>query len=117
MSVERRFDGPPRRDKMSLMPAQDYFRDNVALRNDTILGVCEALGQDLGFNPMFLRVPLAAGIIFAPLTMVGIYLALAVIVFVSRTFMPNKAQRIARSEAPTAAPEAHNEQVELSRAA
>jgi phage shock protein PspC (stress-responsive transcriptional regulator) len=117
MSVERRFDGPPRRDKMSLMPAQDYFRDNVALRNDTILGVCEALGQDLGFNPMLLRVPLAGGIIFAPLTVVGVYFALAALVFVSRTLFPNKVQQIARSEVPTAAPQAHNEQVELPRAA
>ena len=102
---------------MSLMPSPDYFRDNVALRNDTILGVCEALGQDLGFNPTFLRVPLAAGIIFAPFAMVGIYLALAVIVFVSRTFFPNKVQRIARAEREVASVEAHNEQVELPRAA
>ena len=24
---------------------------NLMLRNDTILGVCEAIGQDFGFNP------------------------------------------------------------------
>ena len=29
---------------------------NLLLRNDTILGVCEALGQDFGINPTWLRV-------------------------------------------------------------
>lgn len=105
---------------MKLLPGPDYFRDNVAMRNDTILGVCEALGQDLGFNPNFLRVPLGAGIIFAPFLMVGIYAALAVLVFASRTFFPTQLQRVARtSEAvePAVQPQAHNEQVELPRAA
>jgi phage shock protein PspC (stress-responsive transcriptional regulator) len=101
---------------MKLLPGADYFRDNVALRNDTLLGVCEGLGQDLGFNPDFLRVPLAAGIIFAPFLMVGIYLALGVLVFVSRTFFPTKVQRIAKPR--VAAPMvAENETVELPQAA
>jgi phage shock protein PspC (stress-responsive transcriptional regulator) len=102
---------------MSLIPSADYFRNNVALRNDTILGVCEALGHDLGFNPMFLRVPLAAGIIFAPVAMVAIYLALGVMVFASRTFFPDKVQKVAREAADTAAPEADNQEIELPRAA
>ncbi|GAA4005695.1 PspC domain-containing protein [Sphingomonas humi] len=101
----------------SLIPSRDYFRNNVALRNDTILGVCEALGHDLGFNPNFLRVPLAAGIIFAPMVMVGIYLALGVVAFASRTFFPDKVQQVAADHVQVAAPEAHNEQVELQRAA
>ncbi len=103
---------------MSLIPSRDYFRNNVAFRNDTILGVCEALGHDLGFNPNFLRVPLGAGIIFAPVTMLGIYVALGVIVFVSRTFFPDKIGQVADTavqaeELPTAS----NEQVELAHAA
>jgi phage shock protein PspC (stress-responsive transcriptional regulator) len=102
---------------MSVMPGPDYFRDNVALRNDTILGVCEALGRDLGFSPMFLRVPLATGIIFAPVAMAGIYLALGVLVFVSRTFFPNRVQQVAATRAEPSDRVAHNEQVEFSRAA
>ncbi|UUR09112.1 PspC domain-containing protein [Sphingomonas glaciei] len=103
---------------MSLIPSRDYFRNNVAFRNDTILGVCEALGHDLGFNPNFLRVPLGAGIIFAPVAMLGIYVALGVIVFVSRTFFPDKIEQVAEpavqvEELPTAL----NEQVELAHAA
>ena len=97
---------------------RDYFSNNVALRNDTLLGVCEALGHDLGFNPNFLRVPLGAGIIFAPLLMVGIYLALGAVVFVSRTFFPDRVQQVAHPivEAKEA-PVAENQQVELARAA
>ena len=35
----------------------------LPLRNHTILGVCEGIGEDFGFNPIFLRVPLAAMVI------------------------------------------------------
>lgn len=96
---------------------RDYFRNNVALRNDTILGVCEALGRDLGFNPNFLRVPLAAGIIFAPLTMLGIYFALGAVAFVSRTFVPDRVTQPVHEDAAPVVPMADNEQQEYSRAA
>lgn len=102
---------------MSLIPGPDYFRDNVAMRNDTILGVCEALGHDLGFNPNFLRVPLATGIIFAPMAMVGIYLVLGALVFASRTFFPDRVEQVTAAHDEQTAPEAHNEQLELARAA
>ncbi|NJC06860.1 phage shock protein PspC (stress-responsive transcriptional regulator) [Sphingomonas kaistensis] len=102
---------------MSLIPSRDYFTNNVALRNDTILGVCEALGHDLGFNPNFLRIPLGAGIIFAPLAMVGIYLALGAMVFVSRTFFPDRVQQVAEPAGEANEAAAANEQVELARAA
>lgn len=102
---------------MSLLPTADYFRNNVAMRNDTLLGVCEALGHDLGFNPNFLRVPLGAGIIFAPALMVGIYLALGAIVFVSRTFFPDRVEQVAATQAAAPVPIAHNEEVDLPQAA
>ena len=102
---------------MKLLPSPDYFRNNVAFRNDTILGVCEALGHDLGLNPNFLRVPLAAGIMFSPLLMLGIYLALGGVVFVSRTFFPDKVERVAAAERAAQTPTADNETVELQQAA
>lgn len=103
---------------MSLIPSRDYFRNNVAFRNDTLLGVCESLGHDLGFNPMFLRVPLGGGIIFAPLLMVGIYLGLGVLVFVSRTFFPDKIRQVAQpAVSADASATVSNEQVELAHAA
>ncbi len=61
---------------------------NLFLRNDTILGICEGLGQDFGFNPQPLRVVLAAGLLWNPAVIVGIYLALGAAVAVSRLLFP-----------------------------
>lgn len=58
-------------------------------REDTLFGVCEALGEDFGFNPLFLRVALSVGLLWAPLTMIYAYLGLAVIVLISRLLAPN----------------------------
>ena len=66
-------------------------RPNLVLRHDTILGVCEGIGEDFGFNPNFLRVPLAAGVLWNPLAIFGIYLALGVALFVSRWIYPKAA--------------------------
>ena len=63
---------------------------NLFLRNDTIFGVCEGLGQDLGINPNFLRVPLAAGIIFAPVQVIGVYAVLGLVVLATRFFFPDR---------------------------
>ena len=61
----------------------------LPLRSHTILGVCEALGEDFGFNPVFLRVPLAASVIISPPWAIGAYLALGAVVLLSRILFPN----------------------------
>jgi len=60
----------------------------LPLRSHTILGVCEAVGEDFGFNPTFLRVPFAAIVLYSPLIAVGAYLALGVVVLASRLLFP-----------------------------
>jgi len=60
----------------------------IPLRSHTILGVCEAIGEDFGFNPIFLRVPFAAIVLYSPLIAVAAYLALGLIVLASRLFFP-----------------------------
>ena len=57
-------------------------------RDDTFLGVCQALGEDFGFNPVFLRVAFAAPLIFAPVLVIEIYLGLGVVVLLSRLLAP-----------------------------
>ena len=52
----------------------------LPLRSHTILGVCEGLGDDFGFNPVLLRVPLAASVIISPMWAIGAYLALGAVV-------------------------------------
>jgi phage shock protein PspC (stress-responsive transcriptional regulator) len=60
-------------------------------RNDTILGVCEAIGQDFGFHPNWLRVALSVLVYFAPVAVIGSYFALGVVVAVSRWVAPDQA--------------------------
>jgi len=63
---------------------------NLLLRNDTILGVCEAIGQDFGFNPTWLRIAFCAPIFWNPAIVVGAYLALGVVVVVTRYAFPDR---------------------------
>jgi phage shock protein PspC (stress-responsive transcriptional regulator) len=85
----------------------------LPLRSHTILGVCEALGEDFGFNPVFLRVPLAASVIWNPAIALGTYFALGALVLASRLLFPKKAVEEVMSK-PV---EAENEQIELAKAA
>jgi phage shock protein PspC (stress-responsive transcriptional regulator) len=62
----------------------------LPLRSDTILGVCEAIGQDFGFNPLWLRLAFVASIFFAPMAGIAAYLGLGLIVAATRYFAPNK---------------------------
>ncbi|HVF37468.1 MAG TPA: PspC domain-containing protein [Sphingomicrobium sp.] len=62
----------------------------LPLRNDTILGVCEAIGQDFGFNPNWLRLAFIAPIFFAPLASLGVYLGLGLLVAATRWFAPHR---------------------------
>ncbi|MES2121098.1 MAG: PspC domain-containing protein [Pseudomonadota bacterium] len=85
------------------------------MRPHTILGVCEAIGEDFGFNPTFLRVPLAASVLVSLPWAIVAYLALGVIVLGSRLLFPKtKAEKpaIAAAEVVPA-----NEQRELAKAA
>ena len=62
----------------------------LPLRNDTILGVCEAIGEDFGFNPLWLRLAFVATIFFAPVAGLAAYLGLGLVVAATRYFAPNK---------------------------
>jgi phage shock protein C len=74
---------------------------NVALplRSHTIFGVCEAIGEDFGFNPILLRVPFAASVLWNPLIAIGAYLALGGIVLLSRLLFPNAKPNAAGDDA------------------
>jgi phage shock protein PspC (stress-responsive transcriptional regulator) len=62
----------------------------LPLRNDTILGVCEAIGQDFGFNPLWLRLAFIAPIFFAPALSIGAYLGLGVVVAATRLLVRDR---------------------------
>lgn len=65
--------------------------EHLILRNDTILGVCEAIGRDFGFHPNWLRAGLAVALFFSPFAVIGGYVALAVPVAFARWMYPANA--------------------------
>lgn len=62
---------------------------SLIARNDTFLGICEAIGEDFHFNANILRVALGVIVLWNPLAMVGIYLALGIVVAGSRWAFPS----------------------------
>jgi phage shock protein C len=86
----------------------------LPLRSHTIFGVCEAIGEDFGFNPVFLRIPLAASVVVNPLWAIATYFALGVVVLTSRLLFPKA--KAAKAEVAVEAAAA-NEQGELAKAA
>ncbi len=68
------------------MPFSDT---NVFARDDTFFGVCQAIGEDLGFNPNYLRIAFALPLLYAPVTTVGAYFGLALLVLLTRLVLPN----------------------------
>ena len=85
---------------------------NLINRDDTFLGVCQAIGDDFGFNADWLRIALAVPVIFNPMLSFAAYGALAVTVVISRLLVPAAPRRKAK-----AAPEALPVPIETSDAA
>lgn len=71
---------------------------------DNLLGICNALGEDFGFNPLWLRLSLGAAFVIQPVGVVIAYLALGLVVLVSRIAFPSRrataALPVVRSSAP-----------------
>ena len=88
----------------------------LPLRSHTILGVCEAIGEDFGFNPVFLRIPFAASVLYSPTWAVIAYFALGAVVLASRLLFPKATAQVAapvRTETITTA----EDEPELAKAA
>ena len=64
---------------------------NLFRRRDTFFGICEAVGQDFGFNPLWLRLAFIAPLFFMPVQTFAAYFALGAIVLLSRLLFPRKA--------------------------
>jgi phage shock protein C len=77
-------------------------KPNLILRDDTILGVCEALGEDLGFNPLYLRVTLAALLLWYPVAVLAGYAAAGLVVAFSRLVVRKPRSAAAQPQAEAA---------------
>lgn len=69
------------------MPAR---QPNLFTRHDTFFGVCQAIGDDFGFNPNYLRVLFGVAILWNPTAVFVTYLALGVVAMVSRWLFPTR---------------------------
>jgi phage shock protein C len=79
-------------------------RTPLPMRADTFLGVFEAIGEDLGFNPNWLRVPFAALLLWNPEVIIAAYLGLGCLVAATRWYFPveRKANPASKAEAADA---------------
>lgn len=89
----------------------------LPLRSHTILGVCEAIGEDFGFNPLYLRVALAASVMWNINFAVGAYLALGLAVLASRLIFPTAKPTQVAVEPVVKTAAVANEQREYAKAA
>ena len=78
---------------------------NLILRNDTILGVCEAIGQDFGFNPTWLRIAFCLPVFWNPAAVVVAYMVLGLVVAGTRFAFPDRYAQAAAAPAQLAAVE------------
>ena len=74
-------------------------------RDDTFFGICEGLGEDLGINPLFIRLIFVFALFFNPAMTIAAYFGTGVLVLASRLVFPRPrlAQPAAQAEAPAAA--------------
>ena len=88
---------------------------NLLLRDDTFLGVCEGLGEDLGIPANLFRVAFAFSLFFSPLGALGAYLGLGLLVAFTRFVAPVPKPVAPRSEEAVLAlpaPQGENENSE-----
>lgn len=78
--------------------------NNLLLRDDTFFGVCQGIGEDVGFNPNILRVAFAPLLFFSWQAAIGLYIGLGLLVLTTRLIAPNpKMTKVAK---PVVEPEA-----------
>lgn len=79
-------------------------RPNLFFRNDTLFGVCEALGEDFAINPAWFRIAFAAPLIISPLAVIAAYFATGAVVIATRLFFPNPRRAAGAAAAPRGLP-------------
>ena len=78
--------------------AQDYQLEEP----QSLFGICQTAGEELGINPMLLRVGLIGILFFNPAVMVGAYVGLGAVVGGSRLLFPKPVSAV-QSAAPISA--------------
>ena len=84
---------------------------------DSLFGICQSVGEHMGFNPLYLRLVFATLFYFDPAMVIGSYLALGAGLAIARWLYPVPADPVAQAATDPAAPTADNEDSERSLAA
>lgn len=79
------------------------YQPSLLARNDTLLGVCAAIGEDFGFNPTWLRAAFAVMVFFNLVLAAGIYLAVGAVVLLTRRLYPKPRRLMAVPQTAAAA--------------
>lgn len=85
---------------------------NLFTREDTFLGICEGLGEDLRINSNLLRLGLAGMLFWNPVAAVGTYFGAGLLVLLSRLLVPNPKVAAAPQPLPEAEPAPEQTQTE-----
>ncbi len=72
----------------------------IAAQRDNLFGICHAIGEDFGFNPIYLRIALAVTLLFSPEAMVIAYGSAGLLVFASRLLVRTPKRDVATAEQP-----------------
>ncbi len=78
----------------------DLFKPSLFARPDTMLGVCQGLGEDLGINPNWLRLALPIPLFINPAITVAVYFAAGVVVLLTRLAFPDPVPAAVKVETP-----------------
>jgi phage shock protein C len=65
-------------------------------RPDNLLGVCHAIGDTFGFNPIFLRLLLLVGVMLVPTVAMASYAAMAFAVLAAKLLTRRRVPRFQR---------------------
>ncbi|MBB5716384.1 PspC domain-containing protein [Sphingomonas aerophila] len=86
---------------------------NPFTRSDTMVGICQSIADDFGFNPLYLRVLFAFGLFVSLKWSVLVYLGLGVVVLASRLLFrgPRTATSSLATDTPT--PDSEDDQLPL----
>ncbi|HEX8240546.1 MAG TPA: hypothetical protein VF574_12470 [Allosphingosinicella sp.] len=62
---------------------------SIIARDDTLLGACYSIGEDFGFNPVYLRILFAFGVLWSPAIAFAAYAGLTALTTFARWMAPD----------------------------
>ena len=66
---------------------------------DSLFGICQSIGEHVGFNPLYLRLSLFVLMLFNPIAMACAYAGLGMVVGVSHVMFPKPEQNPWKADA------------------